>query len=158
MARWQFISGKIKECIWNLIHWQNVLTNFYKPLSLTNYNTTFSIYSPQWHHFLQTLHRGTTVLYLDVETHQVALVFLKLERCSGTLTWCRPPWKDPRKGLSTDPLASTYSLDTMETAVSPGLRLKYTNRSGESLAYQVGFQNKQYTGNCFSETLNSYVN
>ena len=63
-----------------------------------------------------------------------------------------------RKGLSTDHLASSYSLDTMETAVSPGLRLKYTNRSGESLAYQVGFQNKQYTGNCFSETLNSYVN
>ena len=48
------------------------------------------------------------------------------------------------KGLSTDHLASSYSLDTMETAVSPGLRLKYTNRSGESLAYQVGFQNKQY--------------
>lgn len=87
--------------------------------------------------FLQTLHRGTTVLYLDMETHQVALVFLKLERCSGTLTWCRPPWKDPRKGLSSDHLGSSYSLDTMETAVSPGLHLKYTNRSGESLAYQV---------------------
>ena len=90
---------------------------------------------------LQTLHRGTTVLYLDLETHQVAPVFLKLERCSGTLTWCRPPWKDPRNGLSSgnDHLGSAYGLDTMETAVSPGLRLKYTNRSGESLAYQVRY-------------------
>lgn len=86
--------------------------------------------------FFQTLHRGTTVLYLDLETHQVAAVFLKLERCSGTITWCRPPWKDPRKGLTAE-LTSSYTLDTVETAVSPGLRLKYTNRSGESLAYQV---------------------
>ena len=95
----------------------------------------------------QTLHRGTTVLYLDLDTHQVAAVFLKLERCSGTLTWCRPPWKDPRKGFSiNEPFGSSYSLDTMETAVSPGLRLKYTNRSGESLAYQVRpiLHNKTY--------------
>ena len=80
------------------------------------------------------------MLYLDLETHQVASVFLKLERCSGTLTWCRPPWKDPRKAFgSFDHLGSSYSLDTVETAVSPGLRLKYTNRSGESLAYQVTY-------------------
>lgn len=86
---------------------------------------------------LQTLHRGTTVLHLDVETHQVASVFLKLERCSGTLTWCRPLWKDPRKGFGLFDQSQTFGLDTVETAVSPGLRLKYTNRSGESLAYQV---------------------
>ena len=59
--------------------------------------------------------------------------------------------------MSTDHLASSYSLDTMETAVSPGLRLKYTNRSGESLAYQVGFQNKQYRLLFFRNTY-SYVN
>ena len=87
---------------------------------------------------LQVLHRGTTVLHLELDTHQVASVFLKLERCSGTITWCRPPWKDPRFGFGlTDNNGSSYSLDTVETAVSPGLRLKYTNRSGESLAYQV---------------------
>ena len=77
-------------------------------------------------------------MHLETETHQVASVFLKLERCSGTITWCRPPWKDPRFGFGlTDNNGSSYSLDTVETAVSPGLRLKYTNRSGESLAYQV---------------------
>ena len=59
--------------------------------------------------------------------------------------------------MSTDHLASSYSLDTMETAVSPGLRLKYTNRSGESLAYQVIFQNKQYRLLFFRNTY-SYVN
>ena len=77
------------------------------------------------------------MLHLDVETHQVASVFLKLERCSGTLTWCRPLWKDPRKGFGLFDQSQTFGLDTVETAVSPGLRLKYTNRSGESLAYQV---------------------
>ena len=77
-------------------------------------------------------------MHLELDTHQVASVFLKLERCSGTITWCRPPWKDPRFGFGlTDNNGSSYSLDTVETAVSPGLRLKYTNRSGESLAYQV---------------------
>ena len=51
---------------------------------------------------------------------------------------CRPPWRDPRFGFGfIDNNGSAYSLDTVETAVSPGLRLKYTNRSGESLAYQV---------------------
>ena len=51
---------------------------------------------------------------------------------------CRPPWRDPRFGFGfIDNNGSSYSLDTVETAVSPGLRLKYTNRSGESLAYQV---------------------
>ena len=82
------------------------------------------------------LHRGTTVLHLDLETHQVTTVFLKLERCEGTMTWCRPPWKDPRSGHP-DNFNSSFTLDIVETAVSPGLRLKYTNRSGESLAYQV---------------------
>jgi hypothetical protein len=90
------------------------------------------------------------VLHLEQDTHQVASVFLKLERCSGTLTWCRPPWKDPRRGLgfgietgsgsninNVGAGSSAYNLDSVETTVSPGLRLKYTNRSGESLAYQV---------------------
>lgn len=120
----------------------------------------------------QILHHGTTVLNFDPETNQVVSVFLKLESCNGTITWCRPPWSDLRKGAgligpagtvfnvmqggsgaTTANLASAAangigpaitttsaseadtSLDTIENAVSPGLRLKYTNRSGESMAY-----------------------
>ena len=137
----------------------------------------------------QFLRRGTTVLNLDSDTSQAIPVFLKLESCHGTVTWCRPPWADLRhknsaagqsgqgggsvggslggsslgQSLSKDggnggggvvanvassvgsigaaPAITTTSsdvdsaLDTIEDAVSPGLRLKYTNRSGESIAY-----------------------
>ncbi len=115
------------------------------------------------------------MLNLDPETNQVIPVFLKLESCNGTVTWCRPPWSDLRKlsgagilsgaaaaassslggsggggsGGSSAPASSPAvgptimttasdveaTLDTIEDAVSPGLRLKYTNRSGESIAY-----------------------
>ena len=70
-------------------------------------------------------------------------VYLRLERCNGTVTWCRPPWGDPRRGgtgaaaiLGHDDASCAgagAALDAIEDAVSPGLRLKYTNRSGESL-------------------------
>lgn len=86
------------------------------------------------------LHAGTTVLHFEPDSHQVLPVFLKLEHCNGTVTWCRPPWSDPRRASSTSFMSSSpddngTTLDTIEEAVSPGLRLKYTNRSGESLAY-----------------------
>ena len=123
---------------------------------------------------LDVLYHGTTVLHFDADSNQAIPVFLKMERCNGTMTWCRPPWGDPRKrstaslssaasssgsgsgatgatgvaaasidGNSEDPLGSGFmnssggqdSLDSIEDAVSPGLKLKYTNRSGESLAY-----------------------
>ena len=45
---------------------------------------------------LQFLRRGTTVLNFDADTNQVIPVFLKLESCHGTVTWCRPPWGDLR--------------------------------------------------------------
>ena len=44
----------------------------------------------------QFLRRGTTVLNFDADTSQVIPVFLKLESCHGTVTWCRPPWADLR--------------------------------------------------------------
>ena len=68
---------------------------------------------------------------------------------------CRPPWRDPRFGFGfIDNNGSAYSLDTVETAVSPGLRLKYTNRSGESLAYQVRkFSIEKKEQNILTQTL-----
>ena len=78
----------------------------------------------------QLLHHGTTVLHLDTDTNQVTPVFLKLENCNGTITWFRPPWCDPRKtsGILINADDTGLSLDKIEDAVSPGLRLKYTNR------------------------------
>jgi hypothetical protein len=111
------------------------------------------------------------------------LVFVRLERCNGTLTWCKPPWADPRRptgatAAATSSAAATAAsagtggiasnagvgatsintgcemdsvavglglgngcgLDQIEEAVSPGLRLKYTNRSGDCIAYaEEGF-------------------
>eukprot|EP00095_Tigriopus_kingsejongensis_P008940 snap_masked-scaffold199_size265817-processed-gene-1.12 protein:Tk08940 transcript:snap_masked-scaffold199_size265817-processed-gene-1.12-mRNA-1 annotation:"1-phosphatidylinositol -bisphosphate phosphodiesterase epsilon-1-like" len=87
---------------------------------------------------IEFLHAGTTILHFEPDTHQVLPVFLKLERCNGTVTWCRPPWSDPRRSssfMSSSPDDNGTSVDNIEDAVSPGLRLKYTNRSGESLAY-----------------------
>ena len=37
--------------------------------------------------------------------------------------------------ISTDDASAVATLDKIEQTVSPGLRLKYTNRSGDSLAY-----------------------
>ncbi len=89
---------------------------------------------------VEFLHRGTTVLHYESDTQQVTAVYLKLERCNGTVTWCRPPWGDPRRGgtgaaaiLGHEDAGAGAALDVLEDAVSPGLRLKYTNRSGESL-------------------------
>ena len=98
LSKLQDICLQNLEFIRNLNFKLRIRTDLLRLYSIQFISLLPLIYSSQWHHFLQTLHRGTTVLYLDVETHQVALVFLKLERCSGTLTWCRPPWKDPRKG------------------------------------------------------------
>ena len=47
--------------------------------------------------FRQFLQHGTTVLHYDHDAQSVVPVFLKLEKCNGTVTWCRPPWADPRK-------------------------------------------------------------
>ena len=97
--------------------------------------------------FFQFLHRGTTVLHYESDTQQVTTVYLRLERCNGTVTWCRPPWGDPRRGgtgaaaiLGHDDASCAgagAALDALEDAVSPGLRLKYTNRSGESLVRRL---------------------
>lgn len=108
----------------------------------------------------QFLHHGTTVLHFDPDTLQVSPVFLKLERCNGSVTWCRPPWNDQRRGSvgsagsgssssdTTDGggggaggggvgsgLGMSSAVDAIEDTVSPGLRLKYANRTGESIAY-----------------------
>lgn len=118
-------------------------------------------------HPSQFLHHGTTVLHFEPETMQMVPVFLKLERCNGTITWCRPPWNDKRRGstgstssyldggstgggggtsgIGSDSVGgglspgsppatvTTCAIDTIEDSVSPGLRLKYANRTGESL-------------------------
>lgn len=102
----------------------------------------------EWFFFVpssQFLHRGTTVLHYEPDAQQVTPVFLKLERCNGTVTWCRPPWGDPRRGGTgagailgaEDAGGGAAGLDAIEDAVGPGLRLKYAaNRSGEtSLTY-----------------------
>ena len=56
---------------------------------------------------LQLAHSGTTVLHMDVSTHQTALVELRLEQCNGTLTW-----------------ASAGSQEQEGSEISAGLKMK----------------------------------
>ncbi|XP_037802088.1 1-phosphatidylinositol 4,5-bisphosphate phosphodiesterase epsilon-1-like isoform X2 [Penaeus monodon] len=76
-------------------------------------------------HTLQILHHGTTVVYWDPESGRSCLVYLRLERCNGTLTWCRPPWSALKTGHSSSQPDYILSANP-EDLVSPGLLLKYS--------------------------------
>lgn len=68
----------------------------------------------------QILHHGTTVVQWDPESGRSCLVYLRLERSNGTLTWMRPPWS----GLRTSHSPPDYTLAANpEATVSPGLLL-----------------------------------
>ncbi|KAK4312307.1 hypothetical protein Pmani_016237, partial [Petrolisthes manimaculis] len=74
-------------------------------------------------HTLQILHHGTTVVQWDPESGRSCLVYLRLERSNGTLTWMRPPWS----GLRTSHSPPDYTLAANpEATVSPGLLLMYS--------------------------------
>ncbi|CAL4059438.1 unnamed protein product, partial [Meganyctiphanes norvegica] len=76
-------------------------------------------------HTLQILHHGTTVVHWDTESGRSCLVYLRLERCNGTLTWCKPPWSALKAAHSSS--QPDYQLsNTPEDWVSPGLLLKYS--------------------------------
>ncbi|ROT68308.1 1-phosphatidylinositol-4,5-bisphosphate phosphodiesterase epsilon-1 [Penaeus vannamei] len=70
-------------------------------------------------HTLQILHHGTTVVYWDPESGRSCLVYLRLERCNGTLTWCRPPWSALKTGHSSSQPDYILSANP-EDLVSPG--------------------------------------
>ena len=69
----------------------------------------------------QLSHLGTTVLHMDTQTHQTALLTLKLEECNGTISWSSP----------TNP--SITFEKTKE--ISPGLKLKYATTCRENITY-----------------------
>ena len=71
---------------------------------------------------LQLAHCGTTVLHMDVSTHQTALVELRLEQCNGTLTWSTP------KGIH-------LSFNQSTKDISAGLKMKYTTSCKENITY-----------------------
>nr|XP_045618556.1 uncharacterized protein LOC123770570 isoform X4 [Procambarus clarkii] len=76
-------------------------------------------------HTLQILHHGTTVVHWDPECGRSCLVYLRLERSNGTLTWCRPPWSALRAGHSSSQPDYVLSANP-EDVVSPGLLLMYS--------------------------------
>ncbi|XP_069959980.1 1-phosphatidylinositol 4,5-bisphosphate phosphodiesterase epsilon-1 isoform X3 [Cherax quadricarinatus] len=76
-------------------------------------------------HTLQILHHGTTVVHWDPESGRSCLVYLRLERSNGTLTWCRPPWSALRAGHSSSQPDYILSANP-EDVVSPGLLLMYS--------------------------------
>ncbi|KAG7167929.1 1-phosphatidylinositol 45-bisphosphate phosphodiesterase epsilon-1-like [Homarus americanus] len=73
-------------------------------------------------HTLQILHHGTTVVHWDPESGRNCLVYMRLERSNGTLTWCRPPWSALRAGHSSSQPDYTLGANP-EDSVSPGLLL-----------------------------------
>ncbi|XP_063888080.1 1-phosphatidylinositol 4,5-bisphosphate phosphodiesterase epsilon-1-like isoform X4 [Scylla paramamosain] len=76
-------------------------------------------------HTLQILHHGTTVVNWDPESGRSCLVYLRLERSNGTLTWCRPPWSALRAGHSSSQPDYVLSANP-EDMVSPGLLHMYS--------------------------------
>ncbi|XP_071517355.1 1-phosphatidylinositol 4,5-bisphosphate phosphodiesterase epsilon-1-like isoform X2 [Panulirus ornatus] len=76
-------------------------------------------------HTLQILHHGTTIVNWDPENGRSCLVYLRLERSNGTLTWCRPPWSALKAGHSSSQPDYILSANT-EDIVSPGLLLMYS--------------------------------
>ncbi|XP_042223651.1 1-phosphatidylinositol 4,5-bisphosphate phosphodiesterase epsilon-1-like isoform X2 [Homarus americanus] len=76
-------------------------------------------------HTLQILHHGTTVVHWDPESGRNCLVYMRLERSNGTLTWCRPPWSALRAGHSSSQPDYTLGANP-EDSVSPGLLLMYS--------------------------------
>ncbi|XP_035226303.1 1-phosphatidylinositol 4,5-bisphosphate phosphodiesterase epsilon-1-like isoform X2 [Stegodyphus dumicola] len=68
---------------------------------------------------LQFLHHGSTVIHIDDDGSRSALVFLKLERNNGTLTWTKPPWSALKGNGAPD-----YNL-TVYDPISSGFLLKY---------------------------------
>ena len=70
----------------------------------------------------QILHHGTTVVHWDSESGRSCLVYLKLERSNGTLTWSKPPWSALKASHSSQP---DFLLgNNPEDAVSRGLVAK----------------------------------
>lgn len=68
---------------------------------------------------MQVLHHGSVVIHLDEDGSRSAMVFLRLERNNGTLTWCKPPWSIC-KGTS-----SEYTVSDSVDIISPGFLMKY---------------------------------
>ncbi|XP_076030317.1 1-phosphatidylinositol 4,5-bisphosphate phosphodiesterase epsilon-1-like isoform X2 [Oratosquilla oratoria] len=102
----------------------------YRPVQpLSNDHGVTLVPLPPWTvgldlHTLQILHHGTTVVHWDPESGRNCLVYLRLERSNGTLTWCRPPWSPLKTGHSSSQPDYTLGSNPEDT-VSPGLLLKY---------------------------------
>ncbi|CAL1293730.1 unnamed protein product [Larinioides sclopetarius] len=84
---------------------------------------------------LQFLHHGCTIIHWDEDMSRSALVFLRLERNNGTITWARPPWSSLK---GTGPM--DYSLISSDfDPISPGFLLKYETSDISYNSIEEGF-------------------
>ncbi|GIY69208.1 hypothetical protein CDAR_370871 [Caerostris darwini] len=84
---------------------------------------------------LQFLHHGSTVIHWDEDMSRSALVFLKLEKNNGTITWARPPWSALKASGPLD-----YNLISSDyDPISPGFLLKYETSDICYNAIEEGF-------------------
>lgn len=63
------------------------------------------------------------MVHWDTESGRSSIVYLKLERCNGTLTWCKPSWSGLKATHSSSQPDFSLSINP-EDVVSPGLLLK----------------------------------
>ncbi|GFX94131.1 1-phosphatidylinositol 4,5-bisphosphate phosphodiesterase epsilon-1 [Trichonephila clavipes] len=84
---------------------------------------------------LQFLHHGSTVIHWDEDMSRSALVFLKLEKNNGTITWARPPWSSLKASGPLD-----YNLISSDyDPISPGFLLKYETSDISYNSIEEGF-------------------
>lgn len=93
--------------------------------------------SPKCEHYniLQFLHHGAVVIHVDDEGSRSAVVFFRLERNNGTVTWCKPPWSILKSNPSTEYNAGSNSLEL----VSPGFLFKYETNDISHGTVEEGF-------------------
>lgn len=84
---------------------------------------------------LQFLHHGTIAIHVEDDGSKTAVVFLRLERNNGTLTWCKPPWSVCKSNPTTDYNVNSNTFDL----VSPGFLLKYETSDISHSTVEEGF-------------------
>ncbi|KAG8182202.1 hypothetical protein JTE90_004139 [Oedothorax gibbosus] len=84
---------------------------------------------------LQFLHHGCTCVHWDEDASRSAVVFLRLERNNGTITWARPPWSTLKGSAPVD-----YNLISSDyDPVSPGFLLRYETSDVAYAAIEEGY-------------------
>uniref|UniRef100_A0A8D9BY52 Phosphoinositide phospholipase C n=2 Tax=Cacopsylla melanoneura TaxID=428564 RepID=A0A8D9BY52_9HEMI len=85
---------------------------FYDPVqSLAHdHNVSFISTNNINHHQLQILHHGVTMAHWEAESNRTALVYIRLERSCGTLTWGKTAWSALKVGSASSSSTVDYNL------------------------------------------------